>query len=129
MVPLVTTGALGALLARFGLRLPRGLEAVLGLAARAGVGGGAGLVGEAVRVASGHQGGAGSGHSRATVERGRDGDWQWEHRRLESDDYAGWGEGGSDWGTGYSLHLMPWNPCQAMYTYLFPFLSSSRWSV
>jgi hypothetical protein len=83
LMPLVTGGALTALLARFGLRLPPFLERMLGLAARAGGGDSrGGLVGEAVRMVSGvaagvGSGGGGAGMARATVERGRDGGVQW----------------------------------------------------
>lgn len=90
IMPLITGGALTALLARFGLRLPPGLERMLGIAARAGGGGSAGLVGEAVRMASGM---GGSGTS-AYVERGRDGGMQWERRSTSSRyDDDGWGDG------------------------------------
>jgi hypothetical protein len=62
LMPLVTGGALTALLARFGLRLPPFLERMLGLAARAGGGDSmGGLVGEAVRMVSGVAAGVGSG--------------------------------------------------------------------
>lgn len=83
-MPLITGGALTALLARFGLRLPPFVERMLGVAARAagaGAGGGAGgLVGEAVRMVSGAAsagGGGGASVARASVERGRDGAMQW----------------------------------------------------
>ncbi|KAI0139672.1 hypothetical protein LQW54_011089 [Pestalotiopsis sp. IQ-011] len=90
IMPLITGGALTALLARFGLRLPPGLERMLGIAARAGGGGSAGLVGEAVRMASGMGGSGGS----AYVERGRDGGMQWERRSTSSRyDDDGWGDG------------------------------------
>ncbi|KAI1110807.1 hypothetical protein F5Y14DRAFT_338800 [Nemania sp. NC0429] len=58
IMPLITGGALTALLARFGLRLPAGIQRMLGLAARtAGGGGGIGLAAEAVRMATGGMGG------------------------------------------------------------------------
>lgn len=91
-MPLVTGGFLTALLARFGLRLPAGLERMLGVAAKAGAGDGIGLVGEAVRMASGGFGVGGGGSARVSVERGRDGDYSWERRHVERDD-AGWGGG------------------------------------
>ncbi|EQK97514.1 hypothetical protein OCS_06772 [Ophiocordyceps sinensis CO18] len=50
-MPLVTGGALTALLARFGLRMPPSLERMLGLASRAAAGHGFGLVSDAVRIA------------------------------------------------------------------------------
>jgi hypothetical protein len=78
LMPLITGGALTALLARFGLRLPPFLERMLGLAARAGGGDSMGLVGEAVRMVSGAAAGVGSaGVARASVERGREGGMQW----------------------------------------------------
>ncbi|SPQ18563.1 a41e7ea4-83ac-4b85-95c7-d1445a7f9d48 [Thermothielavioides terrestris] len=98
LMPLITGGALTALLARFGLRLPPFLERMLGVAARAagagaGAGGSLGLVGEAVRlVSSGGGGGAGAAATRASVERGRHGGMQWE-RRSVGRDYDGEGAG------------------------------------
>lgn len=94
IMPLITGGALTALLARFGLRLPAGIERLLGVAARASGGGSAGLVGEAVRMASGA---AAGGFGSATVERGRDGGLQWERRVVERDTY---GHGAGGWGDG-----------------------------
>ncbi|GAB1310790.1 Prenylated rab acceptor 1 [Madurella fahalii] len=99
IMPLVTTGALTALLARFGLRLPPFVERMLGVAAKAGAGDSAGLVGEAVRLV---KNGVGSGsnvtRSSAFVERGRDGNMQWERRTVEKD-FLGRGAGG--WGGGW----------------------------
>lgn len=88
VLPLITGGALTALLARFGLRLPPSIERMIGMGARvAGGGGTAGLVGEAVRM-------MGSDGGRVRVERGRDGGMQWERKRWESsDDNEGWGGG------------------------------------
>ncbi|KAK9417804.1 hypothetical protein SUNI508_01561 [Seiridium unicorne] len=86
IMPLVTGGALTALLARFGLRLPPGLERMLGIAAKTASGDSIGLVGEAVRMASG-MGGSGS----VSVDRGRDGRMAWERRSVYEDD--GWGDG------------------------------------
>lgn len=96
VLPLITGGALTALLARFGLRLPPSLERMLGLGARvAGGGGGMGLVGEAVRMASGM-----GGDSRSVrVERGRDGELKWERKSWE-------GEGG--WGGGMMRSVREW---------------------
>ncbi|KAI5853666.1 hypothetical protein GGS23DRAFT_502778 [Durotheca rogersii] len=99
IMPLVTGGALTALLARFGMRLPPFIERMLGVAARAGSGGSAGLVGEAVRMVSRGGSGGGSGYSgygsdAAFVERGRSGNLQWERRREyhgNSSDEAGGG--------------------------------------
>ncbi|PTD09731.1 hypothetical protein FCULG_00007955 [Fusarium culmorum] len=53
---LVTGGALTALLARFGLRIPPAIERMLGVASKAATGDSSGLVGEAVRMASGFGG-------------------------------------------------------------------------
>lgn len=97
VLPLITGGFLTALLARFGLRLPPSLERMLGLGARAMGGGGGlgsiGLMGEAVRMASG----MGGGHADVRVERGRDGGMQWERKSWERE-----GEGilGGGWGGG-----------------------------
>ncbi|RYP00457.1 hypothetical protein DL763_000809 [Monosporascus cannonballus] len=63
IMPLVTGGALTALLARVGLRLPPFIERWLGGAARTAGGDPSGLVGEAVRMATGGSGGGGSGRS------------------------------------------------------------------
>lgn len=90
IMPLVTGGFLTALLARFGLRLPPGLERMMGVAAKAGAGDGIGLVGEAVRMV----GGGGGGSARVSVERGREGDYSWERKRVERDGGGGgWGDG------------------------------------
>ncbi|KAI0385973.1 hypothetical protein F5Y04DRAFT_161008 [Hypomontagnella monticulosa] len=75
IMPLITGGALTALLARFGLRLPPSIERMLGVAAKAGSGDSLGLMGEAVRMA----GGVGRNES-ISVERARDGGYQWERR-------------------------------------------------
>lgn len=88
VLPLITGGALTALLARFGLRLPPSIERMMGISARAMSGGTAGLVGEAVRMASGSEGG------QLRVERTRDGGMQWERKRWEGSDIGGgWGGG------------------------------------
>ena len=52
IMPLVTGGALTALLARFGLRMPPTLERMIGVASRAAKGDSIGLVGDAVSMAS-----------------------------------------------------------------------------
>ncbi|KAK4105924.1 hypothetical protein N658DRAFT_492436, partial [Parathielavia hyrcaniae] len=100
LMPLITGGALTALLARFGLKLPKHLERMLGLAARAGSGDSMGLVGEAVKMVSGAGvgGGMAARAARASVERGRDAGVQWERRSFERD-YVG-GDGGGGWGDG-----------------------------
>lgn len=105
LMPLITGGALTALLARLGLRLPPMLERALHTLARmAGAGAGAGavgeslgLVGEAVRMVSNATAG-GAGVARASVERGRDGGMRWERKTLERD-FEGFG-GGGEWGDG-----------------------------
>ncbi|KFA61456.1 hypothetical protein S40285_03448 [Stachybotrys chlorohalonatus IBT 40285] len=75
LMPLITGGALTALLARFGLRIPASLERMIGMASRAASGDHLGLVNDAVRIA----GDLGSGGaSSVRVERGRDGGMQWE---------------------------------------------------
>jgi hypothetical protein len=94
IMPLITGGALTALLARFGLRLPAGIQRMLGLAAKtAGGGGGIGLMGEAVRMATGLGGDSNSTRS-ASISRGYDGDLQFERRRTEYTDYSGGSSGG-----------------------------------
>lgn len=102
VLPLLTGGFLTALLARFGLRLPPGLERMLGLGARVMGGGGTmgtvGLVGEAVRMASGMGGGGGGSHTDVRVERGRDGGMQWERKSWEREGEFGGGDSG--WGGG-----------------------------
>jgi hypothetical protein len=101
LMPLVTGGALTALLARFGLRLPAYVERMLGMAARAGSGDSLGLVGEAVKMVSNGVGGGGSGggntRSSAYIEKGRDGNMRWERRSVERDFLGG---GGGGWGDG-----------------------------
>ncbi|EMR70397.1 hypothetical protein MGN70_010082 [Eutypa lata] len=130
IMPLITGGALTALLARFGLRLPPAVERMLGIAAKTAGGGSIGLMGEAVRMVSGGGGGSSggrnssshydggygggyggssgyddrnaydygyggydsgygsrSGASTISVERGRDGDYQWERRREQDYGY------------------------------------------
>ncbi|KAI1202168.1 hypothetical protein F5X97DRAFT_288156 [Nemania serpens] len=89
IMPLITGGALTALLARFGLRLPAGIQRMLGLAARtAGGGGGIGLMGEAVRMATGGLGGNASDHA-------FDGGMRYEKRQTQYTDYSrGRGGGG-----------------------------------
>jgi hypothetical protein len=96
IMPLVTGGALTALLARFGIRMPAGLERMMGVAARASTGDGIGLVGEAVRMA-GNLGGSGAVH----LERGREGGMQWEKRSVERDIFGGHGGYGGGSGGGW----------------------------
>jgi hypothetical protein len=89
LMPLITGGALTALLARFGLRMPPTLERMLGVGMKAASGDGIGLVGEAMRMAG--QFGAGDTGS-VNIERGRQGDMQWERKHVEKEG-PGWGEG------------------------------------
>ncbi|KAL6828354.1 hypothetical protein V8C40DRAFT_240804 [Trichoderma camerunense] len=113
ILPLVTGGALTALLARFGLRIPPSLERMLGVAKRAATGDPFSAVGDAVRMAgeygnpnaSGNAIASAAGHSYANaagqsyanaagqsyargsrVERGRSGDLQWERKASYYDD-------------------------------------------
>ncbi|KAG5995530.1 hypothetical protein E4U43_003015 [Claviceps pusilla] len=66
IMPLVTTGVLSSLLARFGLRIPPSLERLLGAASRAAATGDSfGLVTDAVRMA-GELGGSGRGNTRSS---------------------------------------------------------------
>ncbi|EHK15655.1 uncharacterized protein TRIVIDRAFT_138052, partial [Trichoderma virens Gv29-8] len=85
IVPLVTGGALTALLARFGLRIPPSIERMLGVAKRAATGDPFSAVGDAVRMAGEYGNGNGTGNvianaagqsyaRGARVERGRSGD-------------------------------------------------------
>ena len=90
IMPLLTGGALTALLARFGLRMPAGLERMVGIGAKAMTGDGIGLVGEAVRMAGGLGAGGGSVH----LERGRAGDMQWERKSVDRDSGGGGAWGG-----------------------------------
>lgn len=76
LVPLVTCGALTALLARFGLRLPSYVERLISTAGKFATGDSVGLVGEAVKMA-----GLGKG---SDVGRGRDGELRFERTRTES---------------------------------------------
>lgn len=96
ILPLITGGALTALLARFGLRLPPGLERMLGMGARAMSGDGIGLVGEAVRMASGMGGGGREGTTSIHMERDS---WQ----RDIGGGFGGFGGGG---GGGWSGGVM-----------------------
>jgi hypothetical protein len=62
IMPLVTGGALTALLARFGLRMPPSLDRMVSMASRAATGDHFGLVNDAVRMA-GDFGGSSSSSS------------------------------------------------------------------
>ena len=90
IMPLITGGALTALLARFGMRLPQSLERMMGMGARAMSGDSVGLVGEAVRMAAvAGGGGAAAARGVTNLERGRRGDLQWERRSTERDYFGG----------------------------------------
>ncbi|KHN96331.1 uncharacterized protein MAM_05917 [Metarhizium album ARSEF 1941] len=93
VMPLVTTGALAGLLARFGLRIPPSLERMMGVASRAASGDSLGLVSDAVRMA----GDLGRNTRGASISRGRDGALQWE-RRSSYGSYGGY----DDYGYGNS---------------------------
>lgn len=89
ILPLVTGGALTALLARFGLRIPPSIERMLGVAKRAATGDPFSAVGDAVRMAGEY--GNGSSGSQAIVrgnrvERGRSGDMRWERKASYYDE-------------------------------------------
>jgi hypothetical protein len=93
IVPLITGGALTALLARFGLRIPPSLERMMGMASRAATGDPFSAVGDAVRMAGEYGNGNGSGAGAvqsyvrgSRVERGRSGDVQWERKASYYDD-------------------------------------------
>ncbi|CAK7198665.1 hypothetical protein SEUCBS139899_001329 [Sporothrix eucalyptigena] len=108
IMPLITGGALTALLARFGLRMPQSLERMVGVGARAMSGDSVGLVGEAMRMAAVAGTGAGAGGAAkamaTSLERGRHGNMQWERRSIERDYFggsssrSGRSESGSGWG-------------------------------
>ncbi|KAM0204454.1 hypothetical protein ACHAPA_006697 [Fusarium lateritium] len=80
IMPLITGGALTALLARFGLRIPPAIERMLGVASKAATGDSSGLVGEAVRMASGF-----GGNTAVRMER-------------DTHTFSGGGGGGDAWG-------------------------------
>jgi hypothetical protein len=89
-MPLISGGILTALLARFGLRLPGSLERLMGVASKAVTGDTAGLVGEAVRMASG--GGAAAAPASVRVNAsGYDDGMAWE-RSYRSEGETNWGE-------------------------------------
>ncbi|KAM0434562.1 hypothetical protein ACHAPT_003658 [Fusarium lateritium] len=89
IMPLITGGALTALLARFGLRIPPAIERMLGVASKAATGDSSGLVGEAVRMASGFGG-------NTSV-------------RMERDTRSFGGGGGDDsWGSGLADMAKKW---------------------
>ncbi|QUC19756.1 uncharacterized protein UV8b_03997 [Ustilaginoidea virens] len=104
VVPLLTTGVLGGLLARFGLRIPPVLERLAGLASRAAAGDSLGLVGDAVRMA-GDMGGserrAGHAARASSVGAGTPhGEVRWE-RRTSYGSYGGDLYSGQRGGRGY----------------------------
>ncbi|KAL2757353.1 hypothetical protein ACRALDRAFT_2039797 [Sodiomyces alcalophilus JCM 7366] len=90
LMPLITGGFLTTLLAKFGVRLPRSVERLIGVGARAASGDSVGFVSEAVRFAGDSFGGkgksgGGSGARSVSVERGQGGGMQWERRREKKD--------------------------------------------
>ncbi|KAK1250353.1 hypothetical protein MKX08_010356 [Trichoderma sp. CBMAI-0020] len=90
IVPLVTGGALTALLARFGLRIPPSIERMLGMAKRAATGDPFTAVNDAVRMAGEYGNGNGSNAVQSyvrgsRVERGRSGDMRWERKAYYDD--------------------------------------------
>ncbi|KAK7421950.1 hypothetical protein QQX98_001944 [Neonectria punicea] len=82
IMPLITGGFLTALLARFGLRIPPVIERMLSTASKAASGDSVGLVGDAVRMASG---GFGGGASSVRMER--------EERSFTTGGDDSWGSG------------------------------------
>lgn len=78
LVPLVACGALTALLARFGLRLPSYVERLITTAGKLATGDSVGLVGEAVKMAGLGKGGG------SEIGRGSDGGMRFERRREDS---------------------------------------------
>ena len=105
IMPLVTGGALTALLARFGLRMPPSLERALGMASRAASGDGFGFVSDAMRMAGG---GPGAGASAARGGFAAAGSHDGYSRRGGGgafDAFDGFGRarshgGGDDWSSG-----------------------------
>ncbi|KAJ6782807.1 hypothetical protein PWT90_10433 [Aphanocladium album] len=107
IMPLVTGGALTALLARFGLRIPPSLERALGMASRAASGDGFGFVSDAMRMAGGG-GGAGAGAARGGFSgHGGSGSSYSSYSRHSSgfdgfDSHGrGRSHGGDDWANGF----------------------------
>ncbi|KAI1420691.1 hypothetical protein F5Y12DRAFT_94936 [Xylaria sp. FL1777] len=89
VMPLITGGALTALLARFGLRLPAGIQRMLGIAAKtAGGTGSIGLMGEAVRMATG------LGNNNSSTDHGYGGGLHYEKRQTEYTESSGRSGGG-----------------------------------
>ncbi|KAJ8120815.1 hypothetical protein ONZ43_g2576 [Nemania bipapillata] len=77
-----------------GLRLPAGIQRMLGLAAKtAGGGGSIGLMGEAVRMATGLGGNSSASH-------GYEGDLHYEKRQTQYTDYSGRRSGGGGFFSG-----------------------------
>lgn len=100
IVPLVTGGALTALLARFGLRIPPSIERMLGVAKRAATGDPFTAVNDAVRMAGEYSNGSSGSNAvqsyvrGSRVERGRSGDMRWEHKANYYDGIEREGRGG-----------------------------------
>jgi hypothetical protein len=89
IVPLLTGGALTAMLARVGLRLPHSIERLVAAASRMASGDPSGLVAEAVRMVSG------DGRSVAVARGARAGDYKWQrsevHQTFRPDSGGGGG--------------------------------------
>ncbi|KAK4659244.1 hypothetical protein QC762_108475 [Podospora pseudocomata] len=100
IMPLLTGGFLTALLAKVGIRLPKAIERLIGVAGKAASGDSVGLVGEAVKLAGAAGGAAGAVKmARSTVERstrGYDGS-SWEKTTESFTRELG---GGGGWGDG-----------------------------
>lgn len=89
IVPLVACGALTALLARFGLKLPAYVERLITTAGKAATGDSVGLVGEAVKMVGGLTGG---GNKERGDSRGRGGgDDGFSFERKEEGMFSGMG--------------------------------------
>ncbi|KAK0660515.1 hypothetical protein QBC41DRAFT_40337 [Cercophora samala] len=101
IMPLVTGGFLTALLAKVGIRLPKFIERMIGVAGKAASGDSVGLVGEAVKLAGAAGGAAGAVKmAKSTMERsarGFDGS-SWERSTERITKEIGGGSGG--WGDG-----------------------------
>ena len=93
LMPLITTGVLAGLLARFGLRLPQGLERLINMAGKAATGDSVGLVGEAVKAAGSLGGGNASAHAQVRVNGGRDGSYSYDSYESRGGRGGGWTDG------------------------------------
>lgn len=91
LMPLVTTGVLAGLLARFGLRLPQSIERLINLAGKAVTGDSAGFVGEAVKAAGTIGGAATSARAEVKVHGGRDGYYSYDSYESRGSGSSGGG--------------------------------------